>query len=471
MQKFIDKLPFAKSTWFLYLCFLVRHYWGDECTQKASSLTYTTLLSLVPIITVILVLFSVVPALEEMRTQVQEMIYKNLLPSSNQNIQNYLDSFAQKSSNLGLLGIIGVFVTTIMTLLTIENAFNQIWRVHERSNWLSSLVRYWTMMTLAPVVLGVAFGASSAIRGLSFLNQSVMGYGIDWATWTHIVSFLVMMTGFVGMYWFIPKTQVPIKNAIISGVVTAILFELLKKTFGVVISNFTSYEAIYGAFAVVPVFLMWLYLSWNVILLGVEISYTLTIFDDKNAPAHPPLLNLLNMLYLAHQRYQTGQGVSENQLRELLNQKERGNWHVYLQKLLDHKLITHTTDGNYVLRTDLESISVWQFHQAMSYPLPTQRELSRYQIDELWAQTLQCQLSCIEKTSQDKLKLSLAELFKGASTSTNDNPAPNTSSDDQQILLDNQEAHPKIPTQAKSVLAKTVIYLKNPKTWFKKPKK
>ncbi|WP_169798131.1 YihY family inner membrane protein [Moraxella oblonga] len=470
MQKFINKLPFAKSAWFLYLCFLARHYWGDDCTQKASSLTYTTLLSLVPIITVILVLFSVVPALAEMREHVQEMIYKNLLPSSSQNVQNYLDSFAQKSSNLGLFGIIGVFVTTIMTLLTIENAFNQIWRVSERSGGLSSLIRYWTMITLTPAILGVAFGASSAIRGLSFLNQRFMGYGIDWAVWTQIISLLVMTAGFIGMYWFIPKTHVPLKNATIAGVVTAILFELLKKIFGVVMSNFTSYEAIYGAFAIIPVFLMWLYLSWNVILLGVEISYTLTIFDKTDAPKRPPLLNLLQMIHLAYCRHGQGQSVSENEIRNLLDQRDKTHWHSYLDKLMEHKLITRTTDGDYVLRMDLESVSVWQLYQKLPYPLPTQAQIKQYQHrhDDVWLDKLSQKLALAESHAQSELDLSLAELFKDIPSHEEANQADNLPPT-HQIQSDDMTTHTTLPT--KGVLAKTAFYVKNPKLWFKKYKK
>lgn len=465
MQKFIDRLPFAKRTWFLYVCFLVRHFFKDNCTQKASSLTYTTLLSIVPILTVILVLFSITPALSEVRGQLEHVIYNNLLPTFSDNIKQHLDSFAQKSSRLGLVGILGVFVTTIMTLITIEDTFNQIWKVSKSSGTLSSFLRYWTMITLTPIVLGVAFGASSAITGLSLFDQRFMGYGIDWKIWAQIASLLVMTAGFVGMYWFIPRTHVPLKNAIKAGIVVAVLFELLKHLFGVVISNFTSYEAIYGAFAIVPVFLMWLYLSWNVILLGVEISYTLTIFDDKHTPTRPPLLNLLDMLHLTYQHYQEGQSVSESELRAVLGRKELPHWHRYVDKLVDNNLITHTTDGNYVLRMDLESVSVWQFYKTMSCPLPTQDELSQYQQieHELWLDRLHHQLTHINQTAQDELGLSVAELFRGTPSKV---ASPNTASD-----LSPATGEDTLHTPKQGMLSKTAFYLKNPKQWFKKPNK
>lgn len=167
-MNFFSKLTFSRQPWFLYLRLLFRHFLDDDCQQKASSLTYTTLLSLVPILTVIIVVFSVVPALADVRETLQNAIYDNLLPMSKATISEHIENFTQKSSNLGLIGIVGLFVTTIMTLLTIEEAFNKIWRVKERSSIVSSVVRYWMMITLAPIVLGLAFGASGAIKGFSF---------------------------------------------------------------------------------------------------------------------------------------------------------------------------------------------------------------------------------------------------------------------------------------------------------------
>ena len=416
MNQILNKLPFAHHAWFMYLRLLVRHFLTDGCSQKAASLTYTTLLSLVPIITVILVVFSMVPALSEVREQVQTAIYSNLLPSSSATISEHIHSFAEKSSNLGLIGVLGLFVTTIMTLMTIEEAFNKIWRVSERSGGLASILRYWTMITLAPIVLGVAFGASSAIRGISFMNQQVAGYGIDWTIWAQIVSFLVMTAGFIGMYWFIPKVQVPIKNAVIAGVVGAVLFETLKQIFGTVMTNFTSYEAIYGAFAALPVFLLWIYLSWNVILLGVEISYTLTIFDTKEVAVRHPLLSLLDMLNLVYKRYQQGKTVSETELRAVLGRKELPKWNLYIYELTQNELITNTKDDRYILRTDLDTVNLWQFYKNLPYPLPIKDELDKLERADYdpWFVELYDHLEKIENTAKKELDIPLGELFKTA---------------------------------------------------------
>lgn len=276
---FLDKLPFAKKTWFRYLRLLIGHFIDDNCTQKAASLTYTTLLSIVPMLAILLVIFSSVPALEGIREQVQHAIYQNLLPSFNNQVKEHIDVFAKNSAKMTLVGVSVLLFTTVMTLITIETAFNDIWRAkHQSTNW-HSILRSIITIVATPIVLTIAFIASSVIKSLDKLSRHLLGVGVDWSIWAMGLSFLSTMAGFILLYWFIPKTKVPLKNAAIAGITIAILFECVKNFFGWAVTNFTSYEAIYGAFAVFPIFLLWIYVAWNLILLGVEISYTLTIFD------------------------------------------------------------------------------------------------------------------------------------------------------------------------------------------------
>ncbi len=416
MIHFFDKLPFATKPWFMYLRSLVRHFLDDNCTQKASSLTYTTLLSLVPIITVLLVIFSTTPALSDIKNQMLAALYSNLLPSSGIQVQVYLQSFADKAVNVTAIGVLMLFITTIMTLMTIETAFNQIWRIKDHPTNTNSIMRYWTIITLGPVILSVAFAASSMVQSLDFLNRKVAGYGIDWGIWAQIISFLVMMAGFIGMYWFIPRAKVPWRNAIIAGVVVAILFECVKRIFGVVIVNFTSYEAIYGAFAALPVFLLWIYVSWNLILLGVEISYTLTIFESKEVPVRHPLLSLLDMLNLIYKNYQKGVGTSEQALRDMLGRKELPKWQSYLYQLAHHNIIVKTENDDYTLKKDLSTINLWQFYKTLPYPLPIKDELDQLKSADYdpWFVELYDKLSKVEQSAKDSLNIPLSKLFDSA---------------------------------------------------------
>ena len=413
MEKFSQKLPFLQQRWFQFLRFLVRHFFEDNCQQKAASLTYTTMLSIVPVLTVLLMILSSVPALASVRAQIYEVIYSNLLPQSSLQVSEYINDFAEKSSNLTIIGAIILFLTTIMTLTTIERAFNQIWRVENRSGGLKSMMRYWTIVTLGPLVLGTAFIASSTVQSLSFLNRQIAGYGIDWGFWVQAVSIGITVAGFIGMYWFIPKARVPLKNAAIAGVFVAIVFELMKHLFGTVMANFTSYEAIYGAFAALPIFLLWIFLSWNLILLGVEISYTLTIFETEEVYPRHPLLSLLDMLNLVYTHHLKGEAVSEQALRNVLGRKELPKWYTYINYLQDSNLITMTEDDDYVLKKDLSKMTLWDFYRTLPYPLPIKDELDEMKLEDQkpWLSLLVDRFEHTEAYAKQQLHLPLSAIF------------------------------------------------------------
>ncbi len=466
MDKLIKKFPFMQQHWFQFLRFLTRHFFEDNCQQKAASLTYTTMLSIVPILTVLLMILSSVPALASVRAQIYEVIYSNLLPQSGLQVSKYINNFAEKSTNLTAIGAMVLFVTTIMTLTTIERAFNQIWRVEERSGGIKSMMRYWTIVTLGPLVLGTAFIASSTVQSLSFLNRQIAGYGIDWSFWVQVVSIGVTVAGFIAMYWFIPKARVPFKNAAIAGVFVAILFELLKYVFGSVMTNFTSYEAIYGAFAALPIFLLWIFLSWNLILLGVEISYTLTIFETEEVYPRHPLLSLLDMLHLVHSHHLKGDAVSEQELRDVLGRKELPKWYTYINYLQDSNLITTTEDGEYVLKKDLGRMTLWDFYRTLPYPLPIKDELDEMKQEDHkpWLGLLVHRFVNTEACAKEQLNLPLEHIFAHSQprqkTPVEDNTAAHSKSqfepiaydkdsdlerdqENNEILIPNDASHPK----------------------------
>ena len=374
------------------------------------------MLSIVPVLTVLLMILSSVPALASVRAQIYEVIYSNLLPQSSMQVSEYINDFAEKSSNLTIIGAMVLFFTTIMTLTTIERAFNQIWRVESRSGGIKSLLRYWTIVTLGPMVLGTAFIASSTVQSLSFLNRQIAGYGIDWGFWVQAVSIGITVAGFIGMYWFIPKARVPLKNAAIAGVFVAIVFELMKHLFGTVMANFTSYEAIYGAFAALPIFLLWIYLSWNLILLGVEISYTLTIFETEEVYPRHPLLSLLDMLNLVYTHHLKGEAVSEQALRNVLGRKELPKWYTYINYLQDSNLITMTEDEDYVLKKDLSKMTLWDFYRTLPYPLPIKDELDEMRLEDQkpWLSLLVDRFEHTEAYAKQQLDLPLNVIFTNA---------------------------------------------------------
>lgn len=388
MLDLLKKLPFYDKTWFQFILFVIRRFEADRCRDQAGSLTYTTLFAVVPMLTVFLVIISSIKALEPARQQLQQMIYSNFLPKTSIAFDKAFNVFTQNSSNLTAIGVLFLFVTTVMMLTSIETVFNRIWRVQETRNGIVGFMRYWTIISLGPILLGSAFVISSTLASMNVLSNNFAGYQVDGSALLWIISFALTVLGFFILYWTIPNRSVPIKAAAISGLFSAIVFELLKNLFGFIMTNFTSYTIVYGAFAAVPIFLLWIFMSWNIVLLGVEISYALTAFHSgKNQTRHPTLM-LLDVLELFYQKQKTGDVVTDAEVLKILGRGEIGRWPAYVVMLEKQNLVTRTDNNQYVLTRNLDTIDFWTFYKALPYPLPSQQDVGNIHADDIWMQRI-----------------------------------------------------------------------------------
>lgn len=375
MDAYLKKLPFYHREWFQFSVFLITRFERNYCRERSAALTYTTMLSIIPMLTVFLVVLSTIPALAPARVKVQETLYSYLLPESSTAVTQYLNDFAEKSTNLTIIGIIFLFFTSIMMLSSIEDAFNKIWHVKNLRGGAIGFMRYWMVISLGPLFLGTAFALPSAIASIEILNSNFAGYSIDWSVWLKLITVAITLMSFTFMYWMIPNRKVPLKNAAYAGAIAGVSFELLKIVFGFFMKHFTSYEIVYGAFAALPVFLLWIYLSWNIVLLGVEISYALTMFRHSNTPPRHPLLTLLYILHLFYTSQKVGRTVSEAEMMSLLGKKEVEDWPDFINILQEQSMIRKTDKGDYVLCRNLDQIDFWTFYQGLPFPLPRREDL------------------------------------------------------------------------------------------------
>ncbi len=415
MDAYLKKLPFYRSEWFQFMVFLVTRFERNHCRDRAAALTYTSMLSIIPMLTVFLVVLSTIPALAPARTKVQETLYSYLLPESSTAVTQYLNDFAEKSANLTIIGIIFLFVTSMMMLSSIEDAFNKIWHVKNLRGGAIGFMRYWMVISLGPLFLGTAFALPSAIASIEILNSNFNGYSIDWSVWLKLISVVITLLSFTFMYWMIPNRKVPFRNAAWAGATSGVLFELLKIVFGFFMQHFTSYEIVYGAFAAFPVFLLWIYLSWNIVLLGVEISYALTMFRHSETPPRHPLLSLLYILHLFYVRQKTGVTVSEADMMSLLGKKEVEDWPDYIAILQQQLLIRKTDKGDYVLSRNLDQIDFWTFYQGLPYPLPRLEDLQNCNVTTLsgdeWSMLIVPYLSESDAFLAKHLSIPLSQLL------------------------------------------------------------
>lgn len=388
MVNLLKKLPFYNKTWFQFILFVIRRFEADRCREQAGSLTYTTLFAVVPMLTVFLVIISSIKALEPARQQLQQLIYSNFLPKTTIAFDKVFNAFTEKSSNLTIIGVLFLFVTTVMMLTSIETVFNRIWRVQETRNGIIGFMRYWTIISLGPILLGSAFVISSTLASMSVLSNNFAGYQVDGTFLFWTISFALTVLGFFILYWTIPNRSVPIKVAAIAGLFSAIVFELLKNLFGFVMTNFTSYTIVYGAFAAIPIFLLWIFLSWNVVLLGVEISYALTAFHTGKTQARHPVLMLLDLLELFYRKQKTGKTVTDAEALDVLGRAEIGRWPAYVLLLEKQNLVKRTDHDEYVLVRNLNQVDFWSFYQSLPFTLPRREDLKNLHEDDLWIQYL-----------------------------------------------------------------------------------
>jgi membrane protein len=278
-----------------FIRFVAVRFVQDNCMQIAASLTFTTLLSLVPLITIALTLFSAFPVFDNFSTQIKIYLLGNLMPeTAGRVITHYMEQFAESAGRLSAVGVVFLAVTAMMMMLTIDQTSNTIWRVTRPRPVFKRLIVYWAVLTLAPVLVGASLSLTSWLVGLS------LGYAKDIPLFGVVLlkALPVLFTtlAFVLLFRLVPNRYVPLNHALIGGVVAAVLFETMNHVFGYYISHFPTYKLVYGAFASVPIFLMWVYFSWLTILLGAVVAASLPHWRTPQTQYLPAVVEMLDAL-------------------------------------------------------------------------------------------------------------------------------------------------------------------------------
>lgn len=247
---------------------------ADRCMQVAAALSFTTLLSLVPFLAISLSFISAFSEFADIRIAVENLLTQYLLPQAGEAAVEQFRSFVAQTQKLTGLGIFGVAATALMLLATINHAFDVIWRVQRRRPMLISFLAYWAILTLGPLLIGAALSAT----GILFAAGERVGgdYFTVPAAWiTPLMPLLLEAMAFTLLYLIVPNRRIKFTDALIGGVVAAVIFEIVKHSFALYLVFFPTYEAIYGAVAAIPIFLLWIYCCWATVLLGAEVTASL----------------------------------------------------------------------------------------------------------------------------------------------------------------------------------------------------
>lgn len=257
--------------WLDTLATLRQRFREDSLGLTASSLTFTTLISLVPLLTVMLAIFTAFPMFATFQTSLQKYFLQTLVPPTiAEPVLKALTQFASKANSLGGVGLIVLVVTAIALMLTIDRTLNGIWRVRDARPIAQRVLVYWAAVTLGPLMLGVSLSLTSyAISASSGLVRVLPG-GVNLLLGT--IEFLLLALGLAGLYHYVPNTYVRWRHALGGAMFAAIGFEIAKKLLAWYLTLVPTYSVLYGAFATVPIFLVWMYLGWVIVLLGAVVA-------------------------------------------------------------------------------------------------------------------------------------------------------------------------------------------------------
>lgn len=338
---------------------VLRRFNEDRCMQIASSLTFTSLLSIVPIVTVAVTVIAAFPVFGGVTAALQIFILQNLVPASVESIATYTQQFSTNAAKLTAVGIGLLVVTSIMLLLTIERAFNDIWRVKRARSVVQRIFIYWTLITVGPVLIGASLTLTSWLVGQAVgLVRGLPGAGVVLLSLVPIGLTALALTL---LYVAMPNRRIALRDAMIGGVLAGLVFEGMKRGFALYVSSFPTYTLVYGAFATLPVFLLWIYLSWLVVIFGAVVVAGLPEWRVAAGQRRPvpgsdffDALQILKILWRAHR---AGTPVKLPDLLSAATVRIES-----VERILDTMAVAwwvrRTVPSGWVLHRDAETITV-----------------------------------------------------------------------------------------------------------------
>lgn len=358
---------------------LGKRFREDRLGLTASSLTFTTIIALVPFFTVMLAIFSAFPMFGKLQGVLQQWLVDSLIPDGiAKQVMGYVTTFASKASRLGAMGLGLLLLTAIALMLTIDKTLNAIWRVRKPRPLSQRVLVYWAAITLGPVLLAGSIALTSYVisssRGLATGIPGGVKFALD------VLEFLLFVIGVSAMFRFVPNTQVRWSHALTGGFFVAVGFEVAKALLAVYLKSVPTYSAVYGTFATVPILLLWIYIAWLVLLFGAVISaYAPSLLNGVSRRPDRPgwrfVLALEILKLLDEARQGPAKGMSSTSLASRL-----GVDVLELSKPLDElvgldwvgrlEMQDKAEDSRWVLLCDTAAMSLGSLEQRLLLPEP-----------------------------------------------------------------------------------------------------
>jgi membrane protein len=358
--------------------FVWRRFWADDCFGSAAALSYATLFALVPLTAVALGLFSSFPAFAAMTERISDFVFTHFVPDAARVVQSYLSTFASNAYQLTVFGLIALVISALFLMSGVEDALNRIFRTSLQRNRIARFVVYWTVLTLGPVLVAASLGLTSYFFALPLVDEADREYHFS----ERLLILLPVAVTWVALwlaYTVIPATIVRLRHAAVGATVGTALFELAKRGFAEYLAR-TSYEQVFGAVAVIPIFLFWMYLLWLIVLLGASIASAVGSFRfDHARPGVGPGLEFAGLLRVLRRVAAASRGGGPLS-RASLSRDEPTLTDVqvdrFIEQLRSVKLIGRDELGEVVLLRDPDDVTLSELFRAGGHRFPLPEEVS-----------------------------------------------------------------------------------------------
>ncbi|WP_033067074.1 YihY family inner membrane protein [Thalassospira australica] len=401
--------------------YAIMRFVHDKSIQRAAGLSYTTLLAMVPFLAIALTVLSAFPVFDQFKDQIMDVVLNNFLPETGSQVTGYLGDFLQNTGQMTAIGTIVLGLTAVMLLSAIEGAMNDVFRVTSPRKLLARLVVFWTLLTVGPMLLGLSLSLASYFFAMRHLvGGDALGEQIGQLAF--LAPFLLSAAAFSLLFIGMPNRSVEIIDGVVGGLVAAVLFESLKKAFGFYVTTFPTYQTIYGAVAIVPIFLLWMYLTWIVVLLGAQVAAARSewraaraaglIPDPRGAvPGHMErIIAVLRVLEYLQNRFHDG--IKPPTYRRMMRELKLGgrdlNW--ALAALRREKLIERSESHRWLLSSNLQRLRLIDLMTRLGLFLDYDRLLV-VQADGGWPSMMRERLIALEETRGKVLDIMVGELL------------------------------------------------------------
>jgi membrane protein len=361
-----------------FAMYSLHRFLADGCFAASGALSYTTLVSLVPLAVIAFGSLSAFPIFEQVHDQLVALVFRNLVPSIGEQAAWWFRTFADSAAKTTAIGVAGIAATGVLLLVTVEDQLNLIWRVTSPRPWVQRILAYWTLITLGPLLIGISLSLSTyfeiAARQVGFGEEAVAWIASSWLHGVaRAVPALLEFIALTLLYCLIPNCAVRWRDGALGAAIATLAIEILKVGFSIYIGAASFYQTVYGALAIIPIFLLWMYISWMAVLLGAVVAAALPNWriDERvgTIPSGGVRLGFSLALIAALARAQRrGEAKSTPELAAELGVATTVI-DEHLKPLADAGFAAHTQGGRWVLSWSPETATLHDLYEALHLPL------------------------------------------------------------------------------------------------------